>query len=280
MMCEKLSRPVRRRGTAADGFTLVEMLAAVALLAILAWIVFYVFMSAQTVSSNSNALREAHQVARGILKVMQSDISGAWLRRDQYTNLSVIPPRIGLIFYSDKNSELDDKIDNPPALKETTNYWDVESDSQKSWDNDGLVLLTTVSPAGGEDRCQAKVMYVLKENGDLLRGVQFDEVLDDLDYSKATAGSEGNYVIGRGVTVLQFRFLSKDLDGGKWWDYWEDIWKDGSAFERYLPGAVEVRLRVRDRKGLIKSKDDVEGEVRLGVWFTQVIAIPGAQDWP
>jgi len=283
--------------TGAGGFTLVEMLAAVALLAILGYIVSYVFMSAQAVSSDSNALREAHQVARTIFKVMESDITGAWLRRDQATKPWLIPPNVGLVFYSDKNSELDNHIKNLLPLKTTTSYWDKEAGSQESLENYGLVLLTTVSPEGGENACQAKVMYLLKENGDLVRGLQVDEELDPgdprfLDYEWAITPiekqrgqadpdpREGEFIIGRGVTVVRFRFFTKYPDGGEWWDYWADDWKDGAGFRRYLPRAVEVRLRVRDRKGLIKSNEDVDGEPSLGVWFTQVMTIPAARDWP
>ncbi len=269
------------------GFTLVEMLATVALLALLGWIVYFVFLSAQVVASESRALGNVYQTARGIFKVMEADLEGAWLRRDSSTDFAVSPPSVGLIFYSNPytdgsgNERFTTKIDKLELadVKPTTTVWDVPNQQPLILHNHGLVFLTTVSPEGGQDRAQARVMYILKAGGDLVRGVQYDDVFIPtdpgfLDYDLATATGEKDYVIAHQVTALQLRFLDK------YQDKWDNNWQTGGAFKRYLPRAVEVRIRIRDPRGRIRSADDIEGEPRLGIWFTQVFAIPAALAWP
>jgi len=63
----------------ADGFTLIEMMAALALAMILLYMLFQIFTTVGRAMTISNARSEIHANARAILRIMHQEISGAFL---------------------------------------------------------------------------------------------------------------------------------------------------------------------------------------------------------
>ena len=86
-----MTRTVRRT---VRGFTLLELLASVALLAILGALLFEVFSQSSKVVKIGNARIEIYQYVRALFESMERELQGAFDNRDAGANVSVVPFRV------------------------------------------------------------------------------------------------------------------------------------------------------------------------------------------
>ncbi len=248
------------------GMTLIEMLAAVAILVMLTAILAQVFAQATRASSRGRGMGEIYQKARALQSVFERDLSGATPdffacgengMESLYTwDLQVysLPP--GPYSYG---------LSGRP-------FADATMRRMLMGGSDFLVL--TSSNAAGYDKGVGKVFYVLRATGQLIRVSYPDTSFARMDYlmgaiergvdinSDLELGAyEDARIVAENVQRVKFSFLDRghgaiSRDGvrhaqGQWVDDWN--W----TTKRYLPAAIKVDLHLVDRQWVISDGDAV-----------------------
>jgi prepilin-type N-terminal cleavage/methylation domain-containing protein len=191
-----------------SAFTLVELIVAISLAAMIILITAIIFKQASSAFSQSDARSEVYQNVRAAFDIIKRDISGATLNT---------------------NYELFKAFNNVSAATYST-----------IGAKEGSDILTLLSSTPNLDgRPIALITYFLDTNNILNKA----EITGTSTLNSSIAGFNPNdatgYQLGFNVSTLQLRYL--DTDGT-----WEDTWD--STTKKYLPDAVEVAMTISDMR--------------------------------
>ena len=242
------------------GMTLIEMLAAITVLMILMAILAEVFLQATRAAGQGKALAEVYQVARALRTVLARDLSGATTDFLESKENGIIAPtsRIWGLPPGPYHS----------ALSLAPTFTAADMRRMLAGGSDYLVLVS--SSASSADKAVAKVFYVLRETGQLIRVAHRDTVFTNMDYAmdafdRGTVIDDPNQmdlyeetrIIAGNVGRVKFSFLDRAdgpvsqeaqvYAGGLWVNDWD--WN----VKQYLPSAVKVELQLVDH--LWKTSD-------------------------
>jgi len=191
-----------------SAFTLVELIVAISLAAMIILITATIFKQASSAFSQSDARSEVYQNVRATFDIIKRDISGATLNT---------------------NYELFKAFNNVSAVTYST-----------IGAKEGSDILTLLSSTPNlDDRPIALITYFLDTNNILNKA----EITGTSTLNSSIAGFNPNdatgYQLGLNVSTLQFRYLDTD---GTWGDTWD------STTKKYLPDAVEVAMTISDMR--------------------------------
>ncbi len=257
------------------GFTIIEMVVTVALLLILAGIMFQVFYQAKETVRIGNARSNIHNSARGILDVLDKDLSGAIINSDGWAFLGFENTVAGAVSAAGITGTL-------------------------STVNNSDTIVFTSSNASYDMAVSRVVFYVLRNDGRLIRAVQTVGT-GYLDYSLAVGASEDDYVLAEDVKSINFAYLTNrenrtggaipyedpidpvwtaawtsrfgnDLVGGQW--YLPPIVGSFSAGEMHdwLPLAVRISLVFND-----SSVDPDDRDETGDISFNHIVYLPNSE---
>jgi prepilin-type N-terminal cleavage/methylation domain-containing protein len=192
-----------------SAFTLVELIVAISLAAMIMVITAIIFKQASSAFSQSDARSEVYQNVRTAFDIIKRDISGATLNT---------------------NYELFKSFDNIDA-------GDYSAGIKAKEGSDILTLLS--STPNLEDKPMALITYFLNTSNILSKA----EITGTSTLNSPIAGFNPNdatgYQLGFNVSTLQFRYQDTD---GTWGDTWD------STTKKYLPDAVEVAMTISDMR--------------------------------
>ncbi|MGR3173350.1 MAG: prepilin-type N-terminal cleavage/methylation domain-containing protein [Candidatus Scalindua sp.] len=198
-----------------SAFTLVELVVAISLAAMIMLITAMIFKQASSAFSQSDARSEVYQNVRAAFDIIKRDISGATLNT---------------------NYELFKAFNNINA----GDYSTIEAKGG----SDILVFLS--STPNSNNQPIALITYYLIDNNNL-NILCKDEIKDAniLNYSIASfdPNSSTRYELGLNVKTLQFRFRK----GVNWYDSWDSTGTN-TAQKYMLPDAVEVKMTISDMR--------------------------------
>ncbi len=191
-----------------SAFTLVELIVAISLAAMIILITAIIFKQASSAFSKSDARSEVYQNVRTAFDIIKRDISGATLNT---------------------NYELFKAFNNVSAASYST-----------IGAKEGSDILTLLSSTPNlDDRPIALITYFLDTNNILNKA----EITGTSTLNSSIAGFNPNdatgYQLGFNVSTLQLRYLDTD---GTWGDTWN------STTKKYLPDAVEVAMTISDMR--------------------------------
>ncbi len=191
-----------------SAFTLVELIVAISLAAMIILITAIIFKQASSAFSQSDARSEVYQNVRATFDIIKRDISGATLNT---------------------NHELFKAFNDVSAASYST-----------IGAKEGSDILTLLSSTPNlDDRPIALITYFLDTNNILNKA----EITDTSTLNSSIAGFNPNdatgYQLGFNVSTLQLRYLDTD---GTWGDTWD------STTKKYLPDAVEVAMTISDMR--------------------------------
>ncbi len=191
-----------------SAFTLVELIVAISLAAMIILITAIIFKQASSAFSKSDARSEVYQNVRATFDIIKRNISGATLNT---------------------NYELFKAFNNVSAASYST-----------IGAKEGSDILTLLSSTPNlDDRPIALITYFLDTNNILNKA----EITGTSTLNSSIAGFNPNdatgYQLGLNVSTLQFRYLDTD---GTWGDTWD------STTKKYLPDAVEVAMTISDMR--------------------------------
>jgi type II secretory pathway pseudopilin PulG len=242
--------------------TLIEMLAAVAILLMIAAILAQVFYLASRAASRGKALAEIHQIGRALETVMSKDMIGA---------------TSDFMASAENGTRIDYLIGLPPAPY-------VSSLSGAPFSDDRMrrmlmggsdYLAFSSSTASANYKGVAKVFYVLRASGELVRVTYGDTDFTLMDYLMGPSLQgitdltndgllntfEERRVMAENVERLKFSFLDRSTgpisaDGVS---YGYGVWVDDWDWNRkpYLPAAIKVELQVVDHRWVMQDEDAV-----------------------
>lgn len=191
-----------------SAFTLVELIVAISLAAMIILITAIIFRQASSAFSESDARNEVYQNVRTAFDIIKRDFSGATLNT---------------------NFELFKAFDNISA----TTYSTIGA-------KEGSDILTLLSNTPNlEDKPIALITYFLNTSNILSKA----EITGTSTLNSSIAGFDPDtatgYQLGFNVSTLQFRYQDTD---GTWGDTWD------STTKKYLPDAVEVAMTISDMR--------------------------------
>ncbi len=191
-----------------SAFTLIELIVAISLAAMIILITAIIFKQASNAFSKSDARNEVYQNVRTAFDIIKRDISGATLNT---------------------NYELFKAFNNVSAASYST-----------IGAKEGSDILTLLSSTPNlDDRPIALITYFL-DTGNILNKA---EITGTSTLNSSIAGFNPNdatgYQLGFNVSTLQLRYLDTD---GTWGDTWD------STTKKYLPDAVEVAMTISDMR--------------------------------
>ena len=249
-----------KRGRAEVGFTLVELIAAVALLIILLGILFVVFGEAgRTVRIGKNRM-ERYRTVRAVFRLLEEDITSALLITDSGTTHG---------FTAENNVAADTAFLTGASAADRLTVIRLRRGYDASDPQPGFMEI-----------CYLRHTYpvnqgiVSRQRNYLFRAIDEETAwpppppptissalgfttLDPDDSSNETYYR--NHILALGVSDLQFRYMVTGENT------WQDTWDAGADEE--LPQAVEVTIRL----GPDSSTDPADHET-----FTHVIFLPSA----
>lgn len=259
----RLSFPARR---ARVGFTLVELLASVALLIILLTVLFVVFGQASQTVSIGKARIEVYRTVRAVFRLMEQDITSAFLITDRTVVPAVTHGLLGedgtdgwfLYRDADNDGAYDSGEELPPSDRLTLvlprRGYD-PSDSKPGFVNVCYLRVNGLSSMPGRLNL---ILRAMDEEEDVKPGsrlgtgsdwevgdvLPLDFPLPDLPtdaaayqaYFNTHANFFQNYLLALNVSDLQFRYLP--VGGSAWQDSFD------SDSVNSLPAAVEITIRL------------------------------------
>jgi len=189
-------------------FTLVELIVAIALAAMIILITAIIFRQASSAFSESDARNEVYQNVRTAFDIIKRDISGSTLNT---------------------NYELFNAFNDVSAATYST-----------IGAKEGSDILTLLSSTPNlEDKPIALITYFLDTSNILSKA----EITGTSTLNSSIAGFDPDtatgYQLGFNVSTLQFRYQDTD---GTWGDTWD------STTKKYLPDAVEVAMTISDMR--------------------------------
>lgn len=241
------------------GMTLVEMLAAITVLMILTAILAEVFYQASKAASTGKSLAEAYQVSRALRNVLAKDISGATPDFFESQENGYVSP--GSAVFAMPPGPFCEAFGVAPGAAEMRRMLMGGSD----------FLIITSSGAAGVDKSVAKVFYVLRESGQLIRISHNDTVFTSMDYDLDaydhgvdvdTAADMDLYeekrIVAQNVERIKFSFLDRQTGpvSNLAYDYADSRYVENWTWAEkgHLPVAVKVELQIADH--LWKTADD------------------------
>ena len=220
-LAQTAGRPHARRAETAPGratinnrsaFTLVELVVAISLAAMIMLITAMIFKQASSAFSQSDARSEVYQNVRAAFDILKRDISGATLN----TNYE--------LFKSFDNIDKDDYLS-----------------SIKAKDKSDILILLSSTP-NSNNQPIALITYYLKDDNILYKLEKTDTGTLNTSMTGFDPETETDYQeLGFNVSTLQFRYYDKDAV-----PQWENTWD--SITKKYLPDAVEVKMTISDMR--------------------------------
>jgi len=287
-----------RRGRlyAQAAFTLIELIAAVALLVILLGILFVVFGEAGRTVHIGRERMARYRTVRAIFRMMEEDITSAFLMED-YAALGDPKPEVG--FTGEDGTDdyflYDDAL--PPSTR--AGYRNGREDAGEELpDSDRLTLIRPRRTPGTNEPGFIEVRYLRQtyDPGEELFADQRNYLFRAIDDNAATPWTTGNifppgfldfthadpdpanesspvneyyrnYLLALNVSDLQFEYLQV---GSSTWTTDGD-WNNPPSPTSELPGAVRVTIRLgSDRTNNLNDPDEPHDT------FTHVIFLPTA----
>ncbi len=192
-----------------SAFTLVELIVAISLAAMIILITAIIFKQASSAFSESDARNEVYQNVRTAFDIIKRDISGATLNT---------------------NYELFKVFNNVSAASYST-----------IGAKEGSDILTLLSSTPNlYDRPIALITYYLKTDNVLYKLEKTGTSTLNTSIAGFDPDTETSYrELGFNVSTLQLRYLDTD---GTWGDTWD------STTKKYLPDAVEVAMTISDMR--------------------------------
>jgi prepilin-type N-terminal cleavage/methylation domain-containing protein len=208
------------RNSQYGGFTLLEVLLAMAILSVLMTVVYASFSTAGRNVEQADALRDENDLARTLMARLSDDIANA------YINSSMNSPVVLTIFYG-KMEEVDGKAG---AGSEKIRH-----------DSISLTTLTHWRKLGSKETELWEVGYFFKEKPE---GKGFSLVRrEKRELNKEVPALDGGdeYEITDRVESLQFRYRQENQMTSTWRDSW-DSKSPSSPTSGKLPSLVEIAL--------------------------------------
>jgi len=198
------------------GFTLLEVLIAVAIMSVLVGVIYTSFFTAGWNVEKAEAGRDATDLVRTLVAKLSSDITNAWI------NAGLNTPAVTTIFYGKKVQ--------PEA-----------GDGTKRYDELYLTTLTNWRKPGSQETDLWEVGYYFKQRPD---GSGYDMLRrEKRELSQDVPALEGGteYGLTNRIESLQFRYSN----GTTWSDEWDSRTGQG------VPRAVEITLVLNDGSAYI-----------------------------
>lgn len=195
-----------RRCRSQQAFTLIEVLVALAILAILTTLIYGTFTQSHNVSTRLETTSERYQAVRQLFQIMLDDLTAAYYLEQTVTNQTPIT-----VFIGTSPGATDSFLTTQPLLRFTTL-------GHRRW-----------QPNSPETDLSL-VEYQIKKDtdSDLLSLLHREET----NLLSSTEASTEEYELADGLKGLSVRFF----DGTAWADSWDAAAKQG------LPQAVEVKF--------------------------------------
>jgi len=252
------------------GYTIIEMVVTVALLLILAGMMFEVFYQAKETVRIGNTRSNIHNSARGVLDVLDKDLSGAGVNPDGWAFLG----------FENGDAAAASAAGITGALSTVNN-----SDT----------IIFSSSNASFDITVSRVVFYVLKSDGRLIRAVQ-PIGTGYLDYSLAVGANEDDYILAEGVKSISFAYLTnrdpvtglavsatwtatwtsrfaQDAAGGRWYRALPASGNFTAAqMHDWLPLAVRISLVFND-----SSVDPEDRETSDDISFNHIVYLPNSE---
>jgi len=189
-----------------QAFTLIEVLVALAILAILTTMIYGTFTQSHNVSTRLEATSERYQAVRQLFQIMLDDLTAAYYLEQTGTDQT-----LSTLFIGKSPSATDSLLATQPLLRFTTL-------GHRRW-----------QPNSPETDLSL-VEYQIKKDADsdLLTLLHREET----NLLSTTEASTEEYELAEGLKGLSLRFF----DGADWADSWDSTEKKG------LPQAVEVKF--------------------------------------
>jgi general secretion pathway protein J len=204
------------------GFTLIEVLIAVAILSVLVTVVYTSFSTASRNVEQAEKIRDTSDLARTLLAKLSDDIANA------YVNTRMNVPIVLTIFYGKREEE---------GLGE----------EKKRRDAIFLTPLTNARTLGSKETDLWEVGYFFKEKTNGSGFVMMRREKRELNkVSPALEGDFSQYKVTDRVESLKFRYF--DIGAQQWVDEWDSRTKGPSNL---LPKAVEITLSLDDGSSYI-----------------------------
>ncbi len=204
-----------------SGFTLLEVLIAVAIMSMIVSIIYTSFFTAGENVKQAEAIRDATDLARTLEAKLSNDIANAYL------NQNMNAPAVTTIFYGKK-------AESDTGLGTSSRH-----------DSLSLTTLTNWRRPSSKETDLWEVGYDFKEKPD---GTGWDLMRrEKRELSKDTPALEGGveYEMTDRVVSLQLRYY----DGSSWVDEWD------SRTRQRLPNVVEIKLLLDDGSDYITQVD-------------------------
>jgi general secretion pathway protein J len=206
----------------ASGFTLLEVLIAVAIMSLIVTVIYTSFSTTSRNVQQAEEMRDTADLARTLLAKLSDDIANA------YVNTRMNSPVVLTIFYG-KKGEADLK------------------DEKIRRDDLSMTTLTNVRTPGTKETDLWEVGYFFKEK---TNGIGFALMRrEKRELSKDSPALEGGlepYEVTDRVESLKFRYF--DVGAQKWVDEWDSRTRGTSS---PLPKAVEITLALDDGSSYI-----------------------------
>lgn len=195
--------------TNCSAFTLIELIVAISLSAMIILITAIIFKQASSAFSESDARNEVYQNVRMAFDIIKRDISGATLNT---------------------NYELFKAFNNVSAASYST-----------IGAKEGSDIFTLLSGTPNlDDKPIALITYYLKTDNVLYKLEKTGTSTLNTSIAGFDPDTETSYLeLGLNVSTLQLRYLDTN---GTWGDTWD------STTKKYLPDAVEVEMTVSDMR--------------------------------
>jgi prepilin-type N-terminal cleavage/methylation domain-containing protein len=205
------------------GFTLFEVLIAVAIMSVLVTVIYMSFSTTSRNVEQAEEMRDTSDLARTLIAKLSDDIANAYVN----TNMNVLPVVL-TVFYGKKEGE---------GLGEET----------KRRDSLSLTTLTNARTPGSKETDLWEVGYFFKEKPNGSGFVMMRREKRQL--SKDAPALEGDffeYKVTDRVENLKFRYF--DIGAQQWVDEWDSRTK---ALKNEYPKAVEITLALDDGSAYI-----------------------------
>jgi len=263
-------------------FTIVELMVALVLLAILGMILFQVFYQANTVIRMGNRKARIYANARAVLDMLDRDITGLKLGANPtVTQFSCV---LGV------------ENNNAAAGGALSNIGINQAVLEQAYSSDTLIISSINTSIG--DKVDSAAFYVLLNDGRFIRAVQYSRTLN---YASAIAGNIDDYVLADNMKAFNVEYLSDDrnpgvdvpdtlyhgnpLTGHGWTSQFDNDadeydggnWYNGIGGGNFniwpqLPTAIRITLRWNDTAldpGDATDEDDII--------FNQIVYVPAAR---
>ena len=239
------------------GFTLVELLVAIALGSIMLTIVAKIFSQSSKVFSQSDAYIEIYQSARAFFDRFERDVNGIVPVRAWNTTGTARELR-GVVGYNNIAT-------NPGS--DLNGFTDNEANQD--------VVGMLCGGANVHDRPLCWVMYYMNTDGELIRMQESDATQIEGDNLPAPSASDTAGVMALNVLNFQVQYFDwQESATPVWQNSWCTTGAAANYTQTYLPKFIQVTITISDAQDRIVRTTDT-GDA-YGVEFTQIFEVPFA----